>query len=231
MQRADALTAGLTMKPDAPTLLEFVERFCLIRDDAGQWIPFRLWPAQKPLLAELPSQKQAVRLKARQLGLTWLVLAYALYSLIYRPGSTVLLFSRRDTEAQDLLERLKEMHRHLPVSVQQTVTGDDNKHRWELANGSKCLAFPCTVGDSYTATLAVIDEADLVPDLDKLLRSVKPTVDAGGQLVLLSKSNKSEPNSAFKRIYRAARSGENSYHHAFLPWQARPDRTQAWYDR
>jgi hypothetical protein len=59
---------------------------------------------------------------------------------------------------------------------------------------------------------------------------VKPTVDAGGWLILLSTADKGEPGSTFKRIYEAARRGENGYTPVFLPWHARPDRTAAWYE-
>ena len=106
----------------------------------------------------------------------------------------------------------------------------DNDREWRLGNGSRALAFPTTAGDGYTATLAVVDEADLCPDLDRLMRSVKPTIDGGGRMVLLSRSDKSRPQSPFKRIYAAARQGRTDWTPAFLPWSARPDRTRAWYD-
>lgn len=63
------------------------------------WIEFDLWPAQMDMLRRLLAARQFLVLKARQLGLTWLVLGYALWLLIYRPAATVLLFSLRDGEA------------------------------------------------------------------------------------------------------------------------------------
>src|SRR5262249_35719628 len=78
------------------------------------------------------------------------------------------------------------------------------------------------------------DEADWFEkpaDLGKLLNAVKPTVDAGGQLILLSSPDKKDPESLFKRIYRAARAGTSKkYHPIFLPWSARPERTQERYN-
>jgi hypothetical protein len=46
-----------------------------------------------------------IALKARQLGLTWLALAFALWHLILHSVATILLFSKRDEEATDLLFR------------------------------------------------------------------------------------------------------------------------------
>ena len=105
----------------------------------------------------------------------------------------------------------------------------DNAHEFRLSNGSAALAFPTTGGRSYTASLAIVDEADHTEDLDGLLNAVKPTIDAGGRLVLLSTVDKSRPESPFKRIYRAAVAGENDYAPIFLPWDAHPGRTPQWY--
>ena len=100
-----------------------------------------------------------------------------------------------------------------------------------LCNGSAARAFPTTAGDSYTATLAIVDEADLVPDLDRLMKAVKPTIDGGGWMVLLSKSDKSRPQSSFKRTFRAARAGLTDWVSVFLPWWVHPERDRAWYER
>jgi hypothetical protein len=121
----------------------------------------------------LQEHRLVVVLKARQLGLTWLVLAFALWLLLFYPIATVLLFSRRDDEAADLLAvRLRGMHDRLPAWLQAGGFTTANDHEWALVSGSRALAFPTTAGDSYTATLAVVDEADLCPDLDRLMRAV-----------------------------------------------------------
>jgi hypothetical protein len=160
-----------------------------------------------------------------------LVLAFALWLLLFHPIATVLLFSRRDDEAVDLLAvRLRGMHKRLPVWLQASGFTTDNDHEWGLASGSRALAFPTTAGDSYTATLVVVDEADLCPDLDRLMRAVKPTIDGGGRMILLSRADKSKPESAFKRIYQGAKNGQSDWRQIFLPWHARPGRDAAWYE-
>ena len=126
----------------------------------------------------MEASRLTVILKARQLGLTLLVLGFALWLMLFHPAATVLIFSRRDEEAVDLLKvRLRGLYELSPawLKVQAFVT--DNDHEWHWSNGSRVLAFPSTGGDSYTATLVLVDEADLVPDLAKLLSSVKPTID------------------------------------------------------
>lgn len=214
----------------AESPLYFIDTYCQVYDaTARTWRPFRLWPAQAPVVRTLQAHRLAVILKARQLGMSWLLLAWALWLMLFRPAATILLFSRRDDEAIQLLDvRLKGMHRRLPAWARAGEL-TDSKHEWTLSNGSTALAFPTTGGDSYTATFALVDEADLVPDLGRLLSAVKPTIDAGGQMVLLSRADKSRPESEFKQVYRAAKAGTNGWAPVFLPWHARPGRTPEWY--
>ncbi len=213
----------------------FADTYCHILADEGggpgAWTPFRLWPEQIRLARVLQAERLVIVLKARQLGLTWLVLAFVLWLVLFYPVAQVLLFSRRDDEAVDLLKtRLRGMYDHLPTWLKVRAFNVDNDHEWELSTGSRVLAFPTTAGDSYTATLAVVDEADLLPDLDRLMRAVKPTIDGGGRMVLLSRADKGKPQSPFKKIYTAARQKLTNWVPLFLPWSVRPGRDAAWYE-
>ena len=210
----------------------FIYHYAQVYDAVEKdWIPFSLWPAQAKTLRTIINNLLVVILKARQLGMTWLVLGFALWSMLFHPAATVLLFSRRDDEAIHLLDfRLKGMYQRLPDWMKVRSVLADNGHEWRLSNGSVAYAFPTTAGDSYTATLAIVDEADLVPNLNQLMRAVKPTIDAGGRMILLSRANKDTPQSEFKQIYRSARQKLSTWAAVFLPWFARPDRTAEWYE-
>lgn len=195
----------------------FLNHYCQVYDPTsppgalgGGWRPFRLWPSQVRAVETLAANRLCVVLKARQLGMSWLSVAYALWLMLFRCAATVLLFSKRDDEAVNLLNfRLRGMYDRLPPAYRAAAVLRDNVHEVRLSNGSNALAFPTTGGRSYTASLAIVDEADHVggaagDDLDALLNAVKPTIDGGGRLVLLSTVDKTRPESAFKRIYKAA---------------------------
>lgn len=213
--------------------LYFISQYCQIYDATlGVWIPFSLWEAQADTLRTIVNNRLTIILKARQLGLTWLCLAFALWLMLFKPIATVLIFSKRDEEATYLLgkDRMRGMYHRLPgfMHVREIVTG--NEHTWALSNGSVARAFPTSGGDSYTATFALVDEADLVDDLGKLMTAVKPTIDGGGRMILLSRAKKDEPESRFKQIYWAAKQKLNEWAAVFLPWHVRPERAAAWYD-
>ena len=209
----------------------FIYHFVMIFNATEErWLPFDLWPAQEELIPALKRHRYQIVLKARQLGLTWLYLAYLLWRVVFYPAATVGLFSKTETEAIELLDfRLKGMYDRLPdwLRVGKPVT--DNQTLWELPNGSRAMAFATTGGRSYTFSHVLVDEGDFQPNLPGLLSAVEPTISAGGQLMIISSSNKDEPMSRFKAIYGAAKIGANRYHHIFLPWDARPERTPEWY--
>jgi hypothetical protein len=176
-------------------------------------------------------ERMLVILKARQLGISWLCLAYALWLVLFHAPATVLLFSLREAEAVELLGRLKEMYRRLPMWMQAKRVERESGTTWALSNGSRALAFSTKAGRSYTGTLALVDEADFVPELSLFLNGVKPTIDAGGKLFLVSTSDKRRPVSTFKNLFRAAQQGIGDYRAVFLPWHARPGRDAAWHTR
>jgi hypothetical protein len=217
----------------AESPIYFIDRYVQIYDATERkWIPFKLWKEQARTLIEMKDNRLVAILKARQLGITWLVLGFALWLMIFHPAVTVLIFSRRDTEAVYLLgeERLRGMYSRLPEWMQARQVLIESAHEWQLSNGSIARAFPTSAGDSYTATLAIVDEADLAPDLARLMNAVKPTIDGGGRMVMLSRSDNTRPDSMFKKIYKAAKAGTNGWKAVFLPWWVRPARDVAWYE-
>lgn len=207
----------------------FVSRYCLIFNATiKKWIRFNLWDAQRATLDLFQQEDLLIILKARQLGLTWLSLCYLLWQSIFYPAATILIFSKRDDEAIEVLQRLKDIHVHLPPWIRERIKSS-NDHTWKLRNGSTARAFPTTGGRSYTASHVLMDEADFMPGFGRVMNAVQPTIDAGGQMIIISTVDKETPESAFKRMYRAARKKETNYYPIFLPWYARPSRTAEWY--
>src|SRR5262249_22601207 len=108
----------------------FLDTYGQIYDATSrEWVPFRLWPSQIQTLRTAAGHRLVVILKARQLGLTWLVLGFALWLMLFHPAATVLLFSRRDDEAVDLLKtRLRGMYDRLPAWLKVRSFPVDNDH-------------------------------------------------------------------------------------------------------
>ena len=80
-----------------PSLREFVESLQIEDKVTGTLIPFRLWPAQVKALRVMASSDRLFGLKARQLGMTWLDLAYWLWHTQYA-GNRLILVARQSLD-------------------------------------------------------------------------------------------------------------------------------------
>lgn len=203
-------------------------------------MPFHLWPAQLPVLWGLQRgglggrqnpDRLTIILKARQLGISWICCLYALWLCLFQAGKVVLLFSRGKDEAKELLRRIKELYRRLPDWMREslpTVT-DDNDVEFAWTNGSRVqsLAASPHSGSGYTASLVILDEASKLLFGDTLYAALKPTIDGGGQLIVLSTAN--GIGNLFHRLWLKAQEGLSGFRAIFLPWWSRPERDADWY--
>jgi hypothetical protein len=191
-------------------------------------VPFAMWPHLAEVAGLLAQHKLIVWMKARQIGATWLLAAYCVWTAMHKPSSVVLLLSQGELEAQELLHRCKAVWRLLPAHIKVELERESGE-RLDFLGGGRILALPSTekAGQSFTATLVICDEADFHSWFETNLAAVKPTIDANGQLIAVSTSNEKTIDSAFKRLFRAAPG--NGYKAVFYGWDARPGRDVAWY--
>lgn len=192
-------------------------------------VPFKLWPAQAEALYQLVAERLLVVLKARQLGITWLCCAYALWLCMFRRGQVVLLFSKGAIEAYELARRIRVMYLRLPLWMRErNPLVKDNLSELSWANGSRVQSLAATrsAGRSFTASLVIMDEAAFMQWGQELYTALKPTVDGGGQLFVISTAN--GETGFFHKLWTEAVGKLNNFATLFLSWRARPDRDDAW---
>lgn len=213
-----------------PTPGEFIPRLT-IEEPQGQGdtrlVPFSLWPAQAEALEVLQTNDRVIILKARQLGITWLILALDAWSCWHHAGVAILYFSKGQTEANELIRRVAGMYYRYPGAKPKIQT--ENKSELTWANGSRMLSLPATesAGRSFTASKIRLDEFAHMQWPQQTYSAVQPVVNDGGQLIILSTANgEGDP---FHTIWQAASKGESPFTPLFLPWTARPSRTPTWY--
>ncbi len=194
-------------------------------------VPFAVWPSQADVLDVLTRERLVVFLKARQLGISWLTCGFVQRECALRDGSTWLLFSRGQLEADELARRVAVLHHHhADRAVLPSLVVDNTAEKvWD--NGSRVLSLPATkgAGRSFTASGVVLDEWAFMLYGATVLAAVKPTIDAGGKLFLISTADGA--GTPYHQLWNGATSGANRYYPVFLPWTARPDRGEGWRDQ
>lgn len=192
-------------------------------DQQGK-VLFDLFSYQKSTLETFLNRRYVIVLKARQLGLTTLADAYALWLLMFRPGANILLVSKDQPTADKALDLLKFMYRFLPGwmagRVPELEVDSAREMVWRHASGlkSRIVSRPATktVGAGETATLVMWDEAALASYQDESLRSLMPTTDAGGSMIVFSTARGG--HNTFARLYRDAEAGRSEFAPIFHPW-------------
>ena len=194
-----------------------------------QWQP---WPYLVERAGAWVARRSEVVVKARQLGLSWLAAAFALWSAQYHPYFHVAVFSVGQREARVQLARARFIYENLPPEYRRGVrfTADEAN----CASGAQIIAFPSTehTGISYTFRLVIRDEAAFHPYGAQNFAAVQPTLSAGGQFIDMSTANpRLGPSGDFHDRYWASKRGETGYDAVFIPWYARPGRDAAWLAR
>lgn len=194
-------------------------------------MPFHLWDAQKDLLEAVVSERLLLILKARQLGISWLLLAYALWLCLFRAGRLALVFSIGQAEANEMLRRVHVMYWRLPANIRAALPSvlKDNTEELAWGNGSRVLSLPArkTAGSGYTASLVILDEFAKNPWAREIYTAVKPTIDGGGKMIILSSAHGA--GNLFHELVEKAQQALGRFAFRFLPWWSRPGRDAAWY--
>lgn len=194
-------------------------------------VPFTVWEKQQLVLDAMIDERLIVFLKARQIGVSWLACLFALRNCSLFSGYPVVCISRNQDDADELIHRISFMHHQHQDRMWLSRLIKDNTSDLEWANGSSVLSIAATknAGRSLTAALAILDEWAFMAWPRQTLAAVKPTIDAGGKLFIISSAD--GQGSAYHQFWQHAVSGKNGYKAIFLPWFAHPDRGEGWRDQ
>lgn len=217
----------------------FVEHYVNIEDkDApGVVIPFRLWEGQKNAVESMAKNRFNIVLKARQLGISWLVLAMAAHMLLTQEGCTVIALSRTENEAMELVRRMNVILTHMPEFIaekptegKRTITGKMMQIKLKSPEGGPESVFQAftsspSAARSFTANLIIFDEWAFQQSAEEIWTSGFPTINrpTGGKVIGLSTMLK---GTLFERLWVE----NEQFNKVFLPWSTDPRRDAAWYE-
>ena len=209
----------------------FINKYCKIEHIDRGLIPFETYDFQDDVIHDLLKHRLNVILKARQLGLSTTVAAYALWLALFHKHKNILVIATKRATAMNFLKKVKVILRHLPkwLMLAQVVT--NAKHEIEFSHGSTVKAIPTSddAGRSEALSLLIIDEAAFIRNFDELWTGLQPTISTGGRCVVLSTPN--GVGGQFYQLYTDAEQGINNFNANCLPWEIHPEHDQDWFDQ
>jgi hypothetical protein len=187
---------------------------------------FALFDYQREALDTWNDNRFVVIVKARQLGFTTLAMADILWHCLFQPGSNLLLVSKNQDSANKNLGMVKFMYQFLPSWMKERgpslTKAAEYKLEFDYPDGMKCqvksFAGTETAGAGETATMVVLDEFALMDDPANTYRTIMPTTDAGGRLIIISTARGAY--NQFAKIYKGAKAKQNQFIPLFQPWHA-----------
>jgi hypothetical protein len=225
-QAAEVAPAAKRWRP--PTLVDFVSALSIEDKETGSLIQWRLWPAQRKVLKEMAASDRLYVLKARQLGLSWLSLAFWLYQVNYHGSRSVLIVRQSFSEALDAVHRLKVLHASIPPEFRpQPIVRDNVQSLW-FANDSRLEALTATerIARGRAAYGALLDEYCFWDEQALMLNAIEPSC----QRLHIVTTGGGSPGDHAHKLWKKASAGKSEWRAVFLPWQSHPLRTAAWHE-
>lgn len=223
-------------------IVYYVRNYCVYEDkDADELIQkFNMWDAQEEALLSIHENRRNIIMKARQLGITWLVISYASWVLLLRSGRTVIGLSRTEEEAKELVRRLAVEFSHMPSLIRERkntkgwkgITFEATAMTLTVYHEDGLLsvfkAFPSSPDSvrSFTADLLIFDEWAFQQWAEQIWISAVPAINRpnGGKFIGLSTNIR---GSLFEQKFTEK---DNGFNKIFIPWNADPNRDEEWYE-
>lgn len=210
----------------ATNVPHFIKKYCWIQHPQRGRVPFQLYPFQEKVTNLFHKSKEYIVVnKGRQLGVSTLVAAYALWLMVFNPDKNILVIATKQDTAKNMITKVQFMYDNLP-SWLRIPHIEYNKLSLKLENGSQVKAVSAAKdsGRSEAVSLLVIDEAAFIEEIEEIFPSAQKTLATGGKCIAISTPN--GVGNWFHKTFSDAELGKNGFIAIKLPWSVHPDRDQ-----
>ena len=224
----------------------FIERMQVRHTKRGV-VPFKLYEYQKDVIHAVLTHSNTITLKPRQMGITTLLAALALWMCTFRPNSNVVIISLKASTARAFVRKVKGFYFSLPEHLRANLAGDlykDYNRRYfgrqdyvPFANGSELQAMGSTsdAGRSESISWLIFDEVAFQKNAADIWGAAQQTLADGGIATLVSTPY--GVGNFYHKVWMEAiqpssdHLGANGFYPIKLEWRDHPERNETWYAR
>jgi hypothetical protein len=200
------------IKPEIYGLTRAASAIRVLDQRTGSLSAWRLYPHQVSALKELIKHDRSIWLKARQMGISTLMVYYVLMLGVLNANIRVAVVADNFQNSMGLLEKIRDFCRQLGIELQT-----DNQKRLVLTNGSSfdaitvntSLAGDSTAGRSRTFHVLLLSEAAYYNNSHAVFASL--TSSAIPDAIIIVESTATPGQTMFRSLWDGS-----SYHKRFL---------------
>lgn len=210
--------------------VHFMKKYTKIQHPVKGLIPFETYDFQDDCVKKFQEHRFNIVLKGRQLGLSTVTAAFALWLALFKKDKNILVIATKLPTAMNFIKKVKTMLDSLPLWLLLTKY-EPTKQAIRFTNGSTITAVPTSpdAGRSEALALLIVDEAAFIRDFDDIWTGLYPTLSTGGSAVILSTPN--GVGGQYYKLWTEAESGVNAFNPTRLLWDVHPDHDQEWFDK
>jgi hypothetical protein len=192
---------------------------------------FAMRGPQREALQRWVDGENSITLKARQIGWSTLVGYYAFWLAFFEPEVKILILSKGEREATELLEKVSFGLDRLPkwLAARGPSVTQRTMSKIKFANGSEIQSLPSgnNPARGFTGRAVICDEFAFLENSEQAWASIEPVTDVGGQLIVLSTA--AGVGNMFHDLWVRAQDRKSVFEPMFFGWQAVPERDDDWY--
>jgi hypothetical protein len=207
----------------------FVDEYCWMWvKEGGDPIRFRLRPYQMEDSNTFQHTMKVIILKARQMGLSWLLSAYALWKCMTKSNFHAYYNSIGLKEVQEQMERVRFIFMNLPDWLQhrgfmggKNCKNNDSIIEFENGSALHATASGKSAGHGASPGLIICDEWARVDEATRKWRALKPSAGRNTQIFVISTSDGF--GNHFAELWIDAKAGVNGFKPIFHSWMENPE--------
>jgi len=209
----------------------FINKYAKIAHPRKGLIPFKTYPFQDECISAFIKHRFNIVLKSRQLGLSTVSAAFAVWRAIFYKEKNILVIATKLATAANFIKKVKVMLNALPPWLVIPKIVGDTKTSIEFSNGSTIKAIPTSedAGRSEALSLLIIDEAAFIRNFEEIWTGLYPTLSTGGSAIILSTPN--GVGNQYHKLWVDAENGVSDLNPIKLMWDVHPERDREWFEK
>lgn len=202
----------------------FSKNFIFITNNENEVVKFELNDAQIEIESLMKKHRFICVGKARQSGISTMVLGRAIFRALTKPNENILIVSYKGDSAKALFDKLKMMNEMIPREKFPNVfpkVKRENRGELFFSNGSRISSVTAgskSIGRGSTYTYIHLSEYAFYSNQESQLLSVEQSLAKGAESQLTIETTSNGTGNHFYKLYTAAMKGQSKYKDYFVPF-------------